>query len=148
MTDRMERPLFTGRKLPVCCLRSSSNETRASRCRLRLEYRCSILKKHTRRQQLRTGYGKTMVSGWHTSTCDFQLLPSPSSTTIYFLPLINQRTTISQLYDSFGDFFFVWVDLIASFSRMWINRLQRNENEIKWKINLTSNNWLTDSITQ
>lgn len=31
-------------------------------------------------------------------------LASPSST-IYFLSLINQRTTISQLYVSFGDFF-------------------------------------------
>lgn len=50
-------------------------------------------------------------------------LASPSSTTIYFLPLINRRTTISQLYDFFGDFFFAQIDLIASFSRMRINRL-------------------------
>ena len=104
-----KRRLFTAGSCLFVVLGRVRTKREYPRCRRRLEYHCSILKKHTRRQQLRTGYGKTMVSGWRTNTCDFRanaLSPPLCSRRFISTPLINRRTTTSQLYDSsFVEFF-------------------------------------------
>lgn len=91
---------FHGRKLSVCCLRSRLNETRALRCRQRLEFLGVILKKHTRRQPLWTGYEKTIVSG-KPSTCDFQYCKLVFSLHARFISAFISKLTQVDL--SFGE---------------------------------------------